>query len=437
MKVAIIGAGFTGLSAAYQLIKQGHEVVVFEKDAQPGGLAIGYQEKGWDWTLEAFYHHLFTNDKAILDLAKELDFPVLIKRPETSHFVDGKIMQLDSPITLLKFGKLSIRERLQMGFAIAILRFNPFWQPLERFRATSYLKKMIGEKAYEIFWEPLLVGKFGKYASIISLAWFWGRIAKRTTNLAYPEGGFLKFAQRISAIIKKKGGNIYYETEISELTSETKPQITYRKKHGGKKTENFDKIIVTVPSFAFMKIAPQLPEPYKKSLMKLKGLGAIVVIMRLSKPFFKDKTYWLSICNIKAPLLAIVEHTNFMDSKHYNNEHLVYLGHYLPSNHPYLNASMNEEELLKIFDPFLKKINPEYKKSLIGLKKFAVPFAQPIIPVNYSKMIPPFETPLKNVYLSNMQQVYPWDRGTNYAVELGEKVAKLVQNVPKGDLATK
>ncbi len=419
MKIAIIGAGFTGLSAGYQLAKDGHDVTIFEKDPQPGGLAIGYQEKGWEWTLEAFYHHLFTNDKAILDLAKELDFPILIKRPETSHLIDGKIYQLDSPKTLLTFKKLSLPERLQMAFSLAPLRFNPFWKPLERYTATSYLKKTIGEKAYKIFWEPLLVGKFGKYADTISLAWFWARIAKRTTNLAYPQGGFLKFAQHIAQAVEGKGGGIIYNASIANIT-ENNDKVSLGK-YG-----TFDKVIVTLPSFAFLKLAPQLPESYKNSLTQLKGLGAIVVVMRLKKPFFPNKTYWLSVCDVKAPLLAIVEHTNFMDSKHYNNEHLVYMGHYLPQDHPYF--MMNEEALLKKFDPFLKKINPEYKNSLIGLKKFAVPFAQPIIPVNYSKMVPPFETPLKNVFLANIQQVYPWDRGTNYAVELGEKVAKLIEN---------
>lgn len=235
MKIAIIGAGFTGLAAAYQLTKQGHDVTVFEKDSQPGGLAIGYQEKGWDWTLEAFYHHWFTNDKAILDLAKELDYPVIIKRPETSHLVDGKIMQLDSPRTLLTFKKLTLPERLQMGAAIASLRFNPFWKPLERYTATSFLKKTIGQKAYTIFWEPLLVGKFGKYADTISLAWFWSRVAKRTTNLAYPEGGFLTFAQHIDKAIKAQGGKIYYEAEIIRLLSETKPQLNYKAKNAKQK----------------------------------------------------------------------------------------------------------------------------------------------------------------------------------------------------------
>jgi protoporphyrinogen oxidase len=427
MKVAIIGAGFTGLSAAYQLIKQGHAVTIFEKDSQPGGLAIGYQEKVWDWTLEAFYHHWFTNDKAILNLAKELQYPVIIKRPKTSSLIDGTIYQLDSPLTLLTFQKLSLSQRLQMALSLIPLRFNPFWKPFEHFTAESYLKRTVGEKAYQILWEPLLGGKFGSYASSISLAWLWARLAKRTTKLAYPEGGFLQFARHIAKAIEKKGGKIYYNTEIKEISSNEDPQIKYKKMANGKwQMANFDNVIITLPSFAFLKIAPQLPESYKKSLMKLKGLGAVVVIMRLAKPFLADNTYWLNICDTKAPLLAIVEHTNFMESKHYHNEHIVYLGHYLPQDHPYFH--MSEKELLKTFDPFLKTLNPDYKKSLIGLKKFTVPFAQPIIPTNYSKMIPSMKTPLSNVYLANMQQVYPWDRGTNYAVALGEKAAKFITN---------
>ncbi len=124
--------------------------------------------------------------------------------------------------------------------------------------------------------------------------------------------------------------------------------------------------------------------------------------------------------------MAIVEHTNFMDKKYYNNEHIVYLGNYLPFDHEYMK--MEKDQLLKIYDPILKKINPNYQLSIINSQLFKVPFAQPIIPVNYSKIVPPFETPLSNVYLANIQQVYPWDRGTNYAVELGQKVAAKVSD---------
>ncbi|KKR71552.1 MAG: hypothetical protein UU81_C0002G0015 [Microgenomates group bacterium GW2011_GWC1_41_8] len=417
MNIAIIGAGFTGLSVAYRLLQSGHNVTIFEKDPQPGGLAIGYQEKGWEWTMEAFYHHWFTNDASILGLAEELNFPVIIKRPKTSSLIDGKIYQLDSPRTLLSFAKLSFSERVQMGVVLAFLRFNPFWRPLEKVSATKFLSKTVGKNAYELLWKPLLMSKFGKYTESISLAWFWARIVKRTTNLAYPKGGFLRFAQHLAKVIQKKGGSIQYNVSVENI-SEKNGKVSLGKQG------TFNKVIVTLPSFAFLKLAPSLPSDYQKSLMQLKGLGAVVVIMRLKRPFFTDGTYWLNVCEPGAPILAVVEHTNFMDSKHYNNEHLIYLGHYLPKEHTYF--SLSAEDLLKTLDPFLRRLNPEYNKSLIGLKKFSVPFAQPIIPINYSRQVPSMITPFQNVYLANIQQVYPWDRGTNYAVELGEQVAGVI-----------
>ncbi len=419
MKIAIIGAGFTGLSAAYQLTKQGHKVRVFEKDSLPGGLALGYKKKNWDWTLESYYHHWFTNDYNILRLAKEINFPVLIKRPKTSVYIEKETFQLDSPLTLLRFPKLPFWDRLRMAETLALLKFNPFWKHMEKVKATEFLPKVMGEKAYKMIWEPLFVNKFGDYADVISLAWFWARITKRTPSLAYPEGGFLLFAKALDKKIKAQGGEIFYNSEITNISDDKKTVVT----HDGKK-ETFNKVIVTIPSFFFLKLAPQLPEEYKNKLNKLEGIGAMTVVMRLKKPFLKDKSYWLNVCDPSAPITAVVEHTNFMDKKHYDNEHLVYLGNYLAKDHPYF--SMTESELMKEFDPFLRELNSDYKSTIIGIDIFRVPFAQPIIKTNYSKLIPPFTTPLPNVFLANMQQVYPWDRGTNYAVELGEKITKLV-----------
>lgn len=417
MKIAIIGAGFTGLSSANILSQKKHEIKVFEKDEHPGGLALGYKEKLWEWSLEKHYHHWFTNDHEILSLAKEINYPVITKRPKTSIFVKDKIYQLDSPLNVLIFPLLSIFERARMAAVLGFLRYNPFWKSLERITAEDFLHKAMGQKAYDSIWKPQLVNKFGNYAGLTSLAWFWARIKKRTPSLVYPAGGFLEFAQSLQKQIESQGAKFYFHTSVNEIKTDNKGKIRLE-------NEDFDKVIVTLPSFMFLKIAPQLPPDYKKKLSALKSLGAVNLIMRLKKPFLKDKTYWLSICDLNSPIMAIVEHTNFMDKKYYNNEHIVYLGNYLPYDHPYMKTSA--EELLKIYDPFLRKINPNYKLSIINCKLFTAPFAQPVIPVNYSKIMPPLETPLKNVYLANIQQVYPWDRGTNYAVELGEKIAKLI-----------
>ncbi len=443
MKIGIIGAGFTGLSAAYYLQKAGHEVTVFEKDEIPGGLALGFKparhdkqsvaggEKNWDWTLEKHYHHWFTNDKSVLDLAKEINFKVIIKRPKTSVYVDGDIYQLDSPVALLKFPKIPVIDRVRMGMILAFLRYNPFWMILEKLNTKNFLIKTMGKKGYESIWEPQLTNKFGNEAETISLAWFWARIKKRTPSLAYPEGGFLNFANHLVMEIEKKGGKIYFNTEASELSShDGKPELkiinhkSSLRSSGQAIINQFDSVVVTLPSFLFFKMAPELPEDYVKKYSSLKGLGAINLVLRMKKTFLKDGTYWLSICDKKSPIMAVVDHSNFMDIKNYNNEHLVYLGNYLPADHPYF--SMDKKNILKKYDPFLRKLNPDYRKSLIDFEAFKAPFAQPIIPVNYSKMIPPIETPLANVYLANIQQVYPWDRGTNYAVELGKKVAEQI-----------
>src|SRR6266571_113076 len=287
MNIAILGAGFTGLSAAYQLAKQGHKVTIFEKDPQPGGLAVGYKEKGWEWSLEKHYHHWFTNDKFILDLAKEVGQEVLIKTPKTSIYLDNKIYQLDSPLALLKFAKLSFRERVQMGFALALLRYNPYWKPLEKIRATSVLPKLMGRRAWKMIWEPQLANKMGEYADEVSLVWFWTRINKRTASLAYPAGGFLTFAKRLEKKIRELGGEFHYQTEVTEISSQDKPKITY-KKNWKLEIGNYDAVVVTLPSYLFRKIAPQLPESYTTTLSKLRGLGATDLVLRLKKQFLTD-----------------------------------------------------------------------------------------------------------------------------------------------------
>src|SRR3989338_11119251 len=284
----------------------------------------------------------------------------------------------------------------------------------------------MGRKSYEMIWEPQLANKFGGFFKDISLAWFWARIKKRTPKLVYPSGGFLGFANRLVRECERRNVKFLFGAEVEEIKkSDNGVEIKY-KENGKWKMENgkYDAVIVTLPSFFFLNIARDLPENYREQLMSLKGLGAINLVLRLKKPFLTDGTYWLSICEKNAPIMAIVEHTDFMDKKHYNNEHIVYLGNYLPREHPYFSYSA--EKLLEAYEPLLKKVQPKFRESLIALHMFTVPFAQPIIPRNYSKIIPPFETPFSNLFLANMQQVYPWDRGTNYAVELGEKVAKLI-----------
>jgi protoporphyrinogen oxidase len=149
------------------------------------------------------------------------------------------------------------------------------------------------------------------------------------------------------------------------------------------------------------------------------------VVLRLKEPFHEDNSYWLSINDRKMPFLAVVEHTNFMDISHYDGESLLYIGNYLTPRHKYFDYSL--DKLIDLFMPHLKKLNANFSKKDI-IKGYKLPgyFAQPIIPLNYSDRLPKFNTPIEGLYLNNMQQVYPWDRGTNYSVANSKAVSQLV-----------
>jgi protoporphyrinogen oxidase len=421
MKVGIIGAGFSGLSSAYKLAKNGAEVTVFEMDEKPGGLAVGFEKTGWKWSLEKHYHHWFYSDMAARNLAKEIGQEVVIEPTKTSTFLDGDIFQLDSPLSLLRFGRISFWERMRTGIVLAYFKLTPFWKPLERITTKEFLEKYMGEESWRVLWEPLFQKKFSAYADSIPASWFWARIKKRSIKLCYPAGGFLSFAKKLEKEIKKLNGKFLYGTKVESVEKDGEKLFVKTEKE----KYNFDSVICTLPSFLFLKVVKGLSESYIQNLSSLKGLGAVNLVLSLRRKFLSDGTYWLSIGEMKFPFLAIVEHTNFMKSSNYGGENIVYIGKYLSNNHEYFQKDANS--LLAEYMPYLKKINPSFSKDwIIGSWVFKTPFAQPIVSLNYSKIMPSMETPIANLFLANIEQVYPWDRGTNYAIELGEKAAEMV-----------
>jgi protoporphyrinogen oxidase len=422
MKVGIIGAGFTGLAAGYKLAKSGVDVTIIESEDKPGGLALGFRQKDWDWSLDIHYHHWFTSDDGVLNLAKEINHKVIFRRSITSVVYKKNLYQLDSVSSLLSFPYLSFIDRLRTGLIVFYLRYITSWEALEPYTSKKFLTVTMGKKSWKVLWEPLFKAKFGNYADQIPTSWFWARIKKRSAKLGYPEGGFLSFVETLADNIESRGGKFLYKTEVKQIRSlKNTIEITST----SNKRIKFDKLICTLPTPLFIKMTKGLSKQYLQSIKSLKGLGAITLILSLKKKFFSDNTYWLNVNEKNYPFLALIEHTNYIDKKNFNNEHILYVGNYLEGNHRYFKKTAND--LVKEFLPYLKKISPKFDVShIINTFVFKAPFAQPVPTINYSKYVPKILTSVKGLYLANMQQIYPWDRGTNYAIELGEKVADLV-----------
>jgi protoporphyrinogen oxidase len=425
MKIAIIGAGYGGMAAAYDLRKAGHAVTIFESADFVGGLAGGFKEPYWDWSVEKFYHHWFASDKHMLGLIEELGLSdqVIFPRPYTVMLYKGQWYPFDSILKALLFPGLGFGlNKIRFGLVGLYLRLTNNWKPLEKYTVDEWMRKWAGVEVYEQMWQPLVIGKFGPYYKDVNMAWMWARLKARTTKLGTFKGGFQAFADRFAEILREHGVEIRLGTKVESI--ERGPdRLSVRSEA---RVESFDKVLVTTSPNLMAKLCPELPESYLKGLLELKSMGAVVMVVSLEHQLSEQGYYWFNLPKEAGfPFLALVEHTNFVSPEHFGSDHIVYAGDYLEPGHEYF--SLSETELLERFSPAFKRINPKFEPGWV--KKvwvFKTNYAQPVPLVNHSKNIPAIQTPVDGLYCASMSQVYPWDRGTNFAVEIGRKAAKLM-----------
>ncbi len=438
MKIAIIGGGFAGLSAAHELLKQGHEVEIFERAPFLGGQVVTFPLG--QTRIEFAYHHLFTSDTIIQDLMDELGILHKLEwyPSKVGWFKDGRVYPFISPLDLLRFKPLQPWNRIRLGLAVLFLQKYENWRKLEQTTATKWMRRWAGRNAYEQVWRPLLRGKFGTRHEDVSMAWLWGKIHLRTTSrqslnkevLGYPQGSFAVIIEALEESIREKGGVIHLDASVEEILTEPVDSLRpsgseTRLRAVGLRTDQgevrFDRVIATIPSNRFLSIAPPMGEEYERKLRAGQYQGAICMLLTLKHQL--SETYWMNIGDEGMPFVALIEQTNFVPREWYDGKHVLYVSNYLSTDDPYWAKS--QEELLEAYEPYLQRINPSFSREWIeDCKLFKEPAAQPIVTPNYSPLVPELQTPVENLILANTTQIYPEDRGTNYSVRLGRQAAE-------------
>lgn len=426
MKIAIIGAGIGGMAAAHDFERAGHQVTIFESAPGVGGLAAGFKDEGWDWSVEHFYHHWFQKDHDILGLIRELGLQdkVLFPNPKTVVYYKGNFYPLDSPKAALTFPGFTLVDMARFGFVTVYLRYIADWKPLEKITAHEWMRKYYGEKLYQTMFEPLLEGKFGPYYKQVNMAWFWARFKARSTRLGTFVGGFQAFSDAFADILRGRGVDIRLSTPVERIEALPDGRLQLNLSEG--ESEVYDRCLVTVGPGLMARLAPALSTDYLQGLLNLKSMGAVVMVLALKHQLSTQGYYWYSLPkNAGYPFLALVEHTNFVSPEHFGGDHIVYVGDYLVPDHEYFILS--KEELLERFLPELQKFNPNFNPEWVRKTwLFRAAYAQPVPLVNHSQNIPAIQTPINGLYFASMSQVYPWDRGTNFAVQIARKAAKLM-----------
>jgi len=447
MRIGILGAGVTGLVAGRRLTLDGHTCDVYERWPGLGGQAATL-DVGGGHRLERYYHHWFMSDRHIVELCDELGLGDAVEwRPSSvAFFADGRSRPFTTPLDLLRFTPLSLRARLRMGLSVVRLqRSDAQLSAYEGETAREWILREMGPEPYEKLWGPLLRAKFGSQADEISMAWLWSKLTMRRKLegkgarrelLGYPATSFEPLFVALKRAIEGGGGRVMVDRPAAQLSQAPDGGLfitpaapdSFRRGHDPRafeaagEPERYDAVIATVPNDVFLNLLDDdlrlaIGDEYLGRLRTIEYHTALCLLLELDRQF--TPFYWTNIADLELPFIGLIEHTNFVEPERYDGRRFLYVANYVAPGDEL--SSLDADALLERYTPGLRKVRPDFARSWVRERwLFQEPAAQPIVTVGYHHHIPPLETRVPGLVLANTTQVYPEDRGTNYAVRLGE-----------------
>lgn len=427
--ITIVGAGLAGLTAALRLTRAGYRVRIFERYPRPGGLARALEVGGEP--LEAFYHHIFTTDTDYVRLADELGLGGEIEwlPSRMGIWADGRLWDFGTPASLLRFGPMGLLDKLRFGLTTLWLQRQRDPTRFESVTAADWIRRYQGEQTWRTVWGPLLYQKFADDADKVAMVWLWRKISLRGGSrsrsgmgerLGYMRGSFIRLVEALEHRVEEAGGSLHLADEVRRI-DRADGRFSVVTRQGA---HSADTVLVAAPVPDHLAISGHLlRDDERDALGRLRATGAICTILELDRSL--TPYYWLNIADPKMPFGGLIEHTNYIPPERYGGRRVLYISNYLFTDHPLYHAPRSQ--VLEQYLPHLRRINPSFDRDWITASHhFRADYAQPVVPTGYRERIPDMRTTVPGLYLCTMAQIFPEDRGQNYAIAYGEKVAKLM-----------
>ena len=447
MRVAVLGAGQAGLVAAHRLTKLGHETDVYERWPGLGGQAATI-DTGDGVLLERYYHHLFTSDQEMHDLCAEIGCELETWPSSVSIFRNGKLHPFTTPMDLIRFNPMSPLSRVRMGVgALWLQKRAHSVEPYEGITIREWVEKVMGKPAWDHVWGPLLYGKFRDQADDISMSWLWAKLRNRRQVtgeeakgelLVIPKDSFETIFVRLRDLIEERGGRVMIDRPAKQLERHldggflVTPAVenSFRRGHDPRdfeaagEPERYDAVIAALPSDIFEQLlgptlAAEVGDGYLSKTREIEYFAALCLLCEMDRQF--HPFYWTNVADTDLGFIGLIEQTNLVPVERFNGRRFLYVANYLPRDHELLTKDM--DELIDFYEPGLRQVNPQFERSWIKQSwMFREPAGQPVVLPNYRQRMPPYRAGVSGLYLANTTQVYPDDRGTNYAVREAEEV---------------
>lgn len=421
-RIAVLGAGPMGLAVAYQLARDGHTPIIFEADDRVGGMTAAFDFSGLN--IERYYHFHCISDHAFLTVLAELNLADQMRWVETrmGYWYQNRLQPWGNPVALLKFKGLSLVAKFRYGLHAFLCTKRNDWKPLDNVEATGWIRRWVGEEAWEVLWRRLFDYKFYHYTDNLSAAWIWSRIRRIGRSryslfrekLGYLEGGSETLLNAMKHDIQAHGGEIRLTSPVSKVLMD-EGRVQGLVVNG--QVELFDKVISTIPLPYVPKIMPDLPDDILQRFSALKNVAVVCVIAKLRKPLTEN--FWLNTNDPDMDIPGLVEYSNLRPM----DDHIVYVPFYVPAEHP--KFAEPDQHFLDKVQRYLKKINPSLvDNDFIELRASRYRYAQPICDPGYLDRLPPVSLPVKGLWVADTSYYYPEDRGISESIGFGRNMAR-------------
>jgi protoporphyrinogen oxidase len=428
MHYAIIGAGPMGLMCAMDLLEKGHEVDIYERDDRIGGMSASFDFDGLD--IERYYHFICKTDYPLFDLLKRLGLSDKLRWTDTKmgFYYNGKLYPWGTPMALLKFDGLGIVSKFRYGLHAMYTKGIKDWRPFDKIQATTWIRKWIGDKAYNVLWKSLFDLKLFEYSDQISAAWIGTRIKRVALSrrnlmqetMGYLEGGSDDLLQAMERFIVERGGHIHLQAGIDKVCVE-QGRVSGVMVAGEQRP--CDTVISTAPIQYVPRLVPDLPANFAAQINAIKNIPVACVILKLKQPL--SENFWMNINDPTIAIPGVIEYSNLNKM----SPSILYAPFYMPKTHP--KWTQSNDALIDEVIGYLKKLNPAFEPDWVLARHcHRYDFAQTICPPGFYEMLPPMKTPIEGLFMADTGYYYPEDRSINESIHVARELAR--QALPPG-----
>jgi protoporphyrinogen oxidase len=423
-RAVVIGGGPAGLKAAHTLCKAGLDVTVLESGPILGGLASSFDVQGV--RIEKYYHFICRGDDDLVDTLRELDLSGKLhwKSSRMAYFVDGRLYPFLTPWELLRFRPLTLAERVRAGVAVKLAQ-RMREADLAPQKAIPWLRRMFGDHAYHVIWEPLMRFKFAEHADEISAAWIWARMVRLSRSrasawreeLGYIEGGSQTVLDALGRDLTARGARVRTSAPVERIVMDGGRATGVRV---GGETLPADLVISTVTVPRFRALAADLPSDYLERLTRIPTIGIFCLFLRLREPV--TPFFWVNTHDPRVPFAGMIEYTNLNPVPELDGDRILYVPQYLSPDDP--RYAQDDADVLRSYTDALALLHPAFDRRWVRFHAvFRDRFAQPICLTDYRETTPRHATPAPNLFVTDSCQLHPHDRSISGSFGLGRAAA--------------